>query len=266
MLKPISDVHLSYDALGPDDGVPVLLVHALGADGGMWSGQVIPLISAGFKVIRLNLPGHGGSGALPPPYRMEDLSDLIFQFLRELENGPVHYVGLSLGGMCGQGLAIRNPDALRSLITCDALPASLPNADSIWRPRIDAVLQAGTCEAIADATVSRWLSESYRNAHPKTWQRIRDTVAGTNPEGYVGCAQAISCFDFSGDLPNVHVPVLSVCGENDPAVSPSEGRRIASLIPGAQFELIENAMHLPNLEQVERFNQVLLNWLSSQTR
>lgn len=262
MLARLSRLQVQYDVLGREGAVPVLLVHALGADGGMWCDQVRPLLEAGYQVIRLDLRGHGGSEALAAPYHMEDLADEIAEFIAWFGAGPVHYVGLSLGGMCGQGLAIRHPERLLSLMTCDALAAALPNADAVWGPRIIAVRRDGSCAGIADATVARWLTEGFRAARPETWRRIRDTVAGTHPEGYIGCAQAISGFDFAAQLPTVRVPVLSLCGADDPAVPPAEGRRIAALVPGAQFEAISGAMHFPNLEQPDAFNRRLLNWLA----
>lgn len=264
MLVPLPQVTLHYDTLGPADGVPVLLVHALGADGGMWVDQVPALLDAGYRVLRLDLSGHGGSGLRPGPHSMEDLSDDIAGFVRALDIGPVHYVGLSLGGMAGQGLAIRAPDCLRSLMTCDALPAALPNAAAIWGPRIAAVQAAGSCAGIADATMDRWLTPAWRAANPQLWRQIRDTVAATHPQGYIGCAQAISGFDFVPLLPSVRVPVLSLCGADDPAVPPSEGRRIAALVPGGRFVDIPGAMHFPNLEAPDLFNRVLLDWLAAQ--
>lgn len=264
MLARLSKLQLHYDVLGADGAAPVLLVHALGADGGMWSDQIRPLLDAGYQVIRLDLRGHGGSGVLPAPYSMAELADEIAEFVLHFGAGPVHYVGLSLGGMCGQGLAIRHPECLRSLVTCDALPAALGNAAEIWGPRIEKVRREASCEGIADATVARWLTAEFRAARPETWRRIRDTVAGTHPEGYIGCAQAISDFDFVPWLPEVRLPVLSLCGADDPAVPPSEGRRIASLVPAARFEVVEGAMHFPNLEQPEAFNRILLHWLAAQ--
>jgi 3-oxoadipate enol-lactonase len=174
----------------------------------------------------------------------------------------VHYVGLSLGGMAGQALALDHPGLLRSVVICDALPERLPNADAVWGPRIRAVRDAGSCEVLADATMERWLTPAFRAAHPARWQEIRDTVAATSAAGYAGCAAAISTFSFVARLPTLAVPALVLCGEHDEAVPPAEGQRIASLVPDGRFHAIPGARHLPNVERPALFNDHLLGWLA----
>jgi 3-oxoadipate enol-lactonase len=253
---------LHYDLLGGRDRPFVCLVHALAADGGLWAEQVPVLLSAGHGVLRIDLRGHGGSDATPGPYVMEDLGADLAHVLDALKLGPVHYVGLSLGGMSGQALALDRPDLLRSIVICDALPERLPNAAAIWGPRISAVRQAGSCAPIAQATVERWLTPSFQAAHPARWQEILDTIAATAAEGYAGCAEAISSFSFVSRLPGLAIPALILCGEHDEAVPPAEGERIARLVPDGRFHAIAGARHLPNVEKPSVFNDHLLGWLA----
>ncbi|WP_237214841.1 alpha/beta fold hydrolase [Falsiroseomonas oryziterrae] len=250
------------DLLGERGRRFVCLVHALAADSGLWAEQVPPLLSAGFGVLRVDLRGHGGSYATPGPYAMEDLGADLAHVLRALDLGPVDYVGLSLGGMAGQALALDHPGLLRSVVICDALPERLPNADGVWGPRIRAVRDAGTCEVIADATMERWLTPAFKTAKPARWREIRDTVAATSAEGYAGCAEAISRFSFVARLPSLAMPALVLCGEHDEAVPPAEGRRIAALVPDGRFHAIPGARHLPNVERPDIFNDLLLGWLA----
>lgn len=252
---------IACDLLG-DPGRPVVcLVHALAADETMWAEQVPALLGAGHAVLRINLRGHGGSDASPGPYRMEDLGADVAHVLRDLGVGPVHYAGLSLGGMVGQALALDHPGLLRSIVICEALAESLPEADAVWGPRIRAVRGAWSCEPIAEATVARWLTPAFRAAHPGRWKQIRDTIAATSAEGYAGCAEAISAFSFVARLPSLPVPALVLCGEHDEAVPPAAGERIAALVPHGRFALVEGARHLPNVERPEVFNGLLLDWL-----
>lgn len=254
---------IAYDLVGEDDRRTVCLVHSLAADSGMWAEQVPALLRAGFAVLRIDLRGHGGSAATAGAYRMEELAaDLAF-VLQRLNRGPVHYVGLSLGGMSGQSLALDHPELIRSLMICDALPASLPNADAIWLPRIDAVRAAGSVIPVAQGTVERWLTADYHAKNPARWRQILDTIAATDPDGYTGCVEAIRDFTFVARLPGMAMPVCVVCGENDTAVPPSEGARIAALVPDGRFHAIAGALHLPNVEKPEAFNRVLLEWLAA---
>lgn len=250
------------DLLGPREGRVACLVHSLAADMTMWAEQVPALLAAGYGVLRIELRGHGGSAATPGPYTMGGLGDDLAFVLRELALGPVDYVGLSLGGMAGQALALDHPGLLRSVVICDALPESLPNADAIWGPRIRAVREAGSCAPIAQATVERWLTPEFRAANPARWDEILGTIAATDAEGYAGCAEAISDFSHVARLPSLSVPTLVVCGEHDHAVPPAEGERIARLVPDGRFELVAGARHLPNVEKPDAFNRLLVGWLA----
>ncbi|WP_431281320.1 alpha/beta fold hydrolase [Humitalea sp. 24SJ18S-53] len=263
MLMQRDGRNIAYDLIGGADSPTVCLVHSLAADSGMWAEQIPALLDAGYAILRIDLRGHGGSAATPGPYRMEDLAADTAFVLGRLRRGPVHYVGLSLGGMSGQALALDHPGLVRSLMICDALPASLPNATAIWGPRVAAVRAAGVVAPVAQATIERWLTPEWHAANPARWQQILDTIAATDPEGYVGCVEAIRNFTFVARLPSLAMPVCVVCGEKDSAVPPSEGERIAALVPNGRFHAIAGAMHLPNVEKPEAFNRVLLDWLAA---
>jgi 3-oxoadipate enol-lactonase len=248
------------DLIGPRQRV-VCLVHSLAADMTMWAEQVPALLEAGFGVLRIELRGHGGSTASPGPYRMAGLGDDLAAVLRALALGPVDYVGLSLGGMSGQALALDHPGLLRSIVICDALPESLPDAAAIWGPRIAAARAAGSLAGLVEATMERWLTPEYRAANPARWAEIAATIAATPAEGYAGCAEAIADFSHVARLPGLAIPALVVCGEHDHAVPPAEGERIAALVPEGRFELVRGARHLPNVEKPAVFNALLLDWL-----
>jgi 3-oxoadipate enol-lactonase len=252
---------LHADLLGERDRPVLCLVHALASDSGLWAEQVPALLAAGCSVLRIDLRGHGGSTATPGPYRMAELAADVAAVLAALVLPPVHYVGLSLGGMVGQALALDHPGLLRSVVICDALPESLPNADAIWGPRIRAARAAGSVAPLADGTMERWLTPAFRAARPARWEEIRATVAATDAEGYAASAEAISAFSHVARLPGLAVPALVLCGEDDHAVPPAEGERIARLVPDGRFHAIPGARHLPNVERPDLFNPLLLEWV-----
>ena len=103
-----------------------------------------------------------------------------------------------------------------------------------------------------------------KQRNPGRWKQIRDTIIGTSPAGYLGCVAAIRNFDFVARLPAVKLPVLVVCGSGDVGTPPEGNRRIASLVPGARYEEIANALHFPNVEHPETFNRIMLGWLNAQ--
>jgi 3-oxoadipate enol-lactonase len=263
MLLQVDRRNLYYDLVGSEAGPVVCFSHSLAADSGMWAEQVPPLVGAGFRVLRLDARGHGGSDAVPGDYTMEQLADDVTLVIDALGIKQIHYVGLSIGGMFGEAFALKYGARLKSLILCDTHPASPSDAKERWSPRIAAVKKVNSLEPIADATMGRWLSDRFKQANPGRWKQIRDTIVGTRPMGYYGCAAAIMNFDFRSQLPSVKVPAIVVCGAADPGAKPGENRLIADLIPNARYEEVAGARHLPNVEMAEVFNGLLLDWLKA---
>jgi 3-oxoadipate enol-lactonase len=266
MLLPLQGRNIAYDLLGPSDAPTVCITHSLASDGGSWAEQVPALLQSGFRVLRLDMRGHGGSDAVAGDYTMDALADDVAQALAALAIPRVHYIGLSIGGMIGQAFALAHGERLNSALWCDTLPASPKGADEIWAQRIDTVRRANSLAPLADATVERWLTGAFKSRHPSRWKQIRDTVTGTSAAGYLGCCAAILDFDFTPRLPLVRVPTLVVCGADDAGTPASENRRLAGLVPGARYEEIAGALHFPNVEHPDEFNRIMLGWLEVQRR
>jgi 3-oxoadipate enol-lactonase len=262
MLLPLPGRNTCYDLVGPDSGQVVAFSHSLAADLGMWAEQVPALTAAGYRALRVDLRGHGGSTALPAPYTIDQLADDVIAVMDAAGIDRCHFVGLSIGGMIGQSLGLRHAGRLRSLMLCDTQTESPADAATRWGPRIVAINQAGSLEPIADATLGRWFTEDFRKKRPARWKQIRDSIVGCTPTGYTGCAQAIGNFNFTGKLGTVKTPTLVVCGTDDPSAAPGESRHIASLFPDGHYDDFKGAKHLPNVEQAEAFNRVLLGWIA----
>ena len=263
MLLPHHQRNTCYDLVGPESGPVVTFSHSLAADLGLWAEQVPALLAAGFRVLRTDLRGHGGSTATPAPYTIDLLADDVIEVLDALGIERCHFVGLSIGGMIGQSLGLRHASRLHSLMLCDTQSESPSDAATFWGPMIAAIDEAGSLEPIADRTMGRWLTADYRKAYPGRWKQIRDTVAGCTPQGYIGCAHAIANFNFTARLGTVTTPVLVACGTQDPRATPEESRHIASLFPNGSYDEFAGARHVPNVEQPDAFNRVLLRWLAA---
>ncbi len=261
MLLPLKGRNICYDVIGPESGPVVAFSHSLAADLGMWTEQVPALANAGYRALRIDLRGHGGSGAPPAPYTIDALADDVVAVLDGLSIARCHFVGLSIGGMIGQSLGLRHAARVQSLMLCDTQTQSPADAATRWGPRIEAANKAGSLAPLADETIGRWLTPEYRKNHPGRWKQIHDTIVGCSPLGYTGCAQAIANFNFTGRLGTVKTPTLVVCGTEDPSASPEASRKIAGLFPGGSYDEFKGAKHLPNVEQPDAFNRVLLAWL-----
>jgi 3-oxoadipate enol-lactonase len=264
MLLPLNGRNIAYDLAGPENGPVVCMTHSLASDGGMWTEQVPPLLAAGFRVLRIDMRGHGGSGPVAGDYTMGALASDVAAVLDALAISRVHFIGLSIGGMLGQAFALEHGGKLASAMWCDTLPATPAGSAEIWQQRIDTVRNANSLTPLADPTIERWLTGAVKQQRPGRWKQIRDTIIGTTPAGYLGCVAAIRNFDFTARLPSVKLPVLVVCGAQDAGTPPEGNRRIASLVPGARYEEIADALHFPNVEHPEAFNRIMIGWLNAQ--
>ncbi len=262
MLINLEGRRLYYDLVGPETAPVVCFCHSLSSDGGMWAEQMQPLLAAGFRVLRLDMRGHGGSDSVAGHYTMAALADDVAVALDHLGIRKVHYIGLSIGGMLGQAFAVAHGQRLLSAMWCDTSPQTPPGAKDAWAPRVETVTKAGSLAPLADGTMERWFSPAWKPKHPARWKEIHSTIAGTTPAGFLGCAAAILNFDFTPQLPKLKLPVLVLCGSDDAGTPPAGNRRIAELVPGGRYEEIPTARHFPNVEFPDIFNKLMLDWLA----
>ncbi|MCB2078419.1 MAG: alpha/beta fold hydrolase [Novosphingobium sp.] len=262
MLFRIGDRRIAFDFLGPADAPVLCMAHALSADSSIWSEQVHALLARDWRVLRIDMRGHGGSDMVAGPWTMSDLADDVVQVLDFLELPQVHFTGVSIGGMIGQTLALEHPDRILSLILSGTSPRAVPGPASMWPDRFAAIEREGSLEAIADDAMRRWFTPTFRARRPRRWKQVRSVIANTPAEAYVAGARAIIAFDVLDRLSAIRVPTIVACGDGDEGTPPEGNRLIANRIPGARYEEIGNARHVPMMEHPETFNQMMINWLA----
>ena len=207
MLLPLKDRSIAYDLVGPENGPVVCMTHSLASDGGMWAEQVPPLLAAGYRVLRLDMRGHGGSDPLAGDYTMSDLAADVANVLDGLAVARVHFIGLSIGGMLGQAFALEHGSRLHPRCGATRCRPRPPVPPEVWQQRVDTVRGMRIRSApLADPTIERWLTEAFKARNPGRYKQIRDTIIGTTPAGYLGCVAAIRNFDFIARLPSLKVP------------------------------------------------------------
>jgi 3-oxoadipate enol-lactonase len=248
-----------YDLAGPDQAPVVCFTHSAASDSGMWAEQLPALLAAGYRVLRLDMRGHGGSDPVPGDYTMEQLAQDVAAALEFLAITRVHLCGLSIGGMLGQAFAIRHGQKLLSAMLCDTTAQTPPEAAEA----IEAVTKARSLAPLADAIMERWFTDAYKPRNPGRWKQIHATIAATTPAGFLGCAAASLNVDFVPQLPAVRVPTLVVCGADDQGTPPAGNKRIAELIPGGRYQEIPGARHFTNVEHPDTFNRIMLGWLEA---
>ena len=251
------ELHHRFD--GPRDGPVLVLSNSLGSTPAMWDEQ-LPVLTDRFRVLRYDHRGHGRSPVPPGPYTIDDLGADLLVLLDRLGLEKVSLCGLSLGGMVAMWVASEQPERVDRLVLCATAAEFGP--PELWNERIEAVRSNGT-EALADATIDRWLTPEFREAHPDRARQLRDAVAATPAEGYAGASEAIRDMDLRDRLPRIQAPTLLVGGTDDPSTPPDTKLvPVANAIGDSRLELIEGARHLLNVERPEELNRLLLEHLT----
>lgn len=236
---------------GAATGTPVVLAHALGLDLSMWDGLAAAL-ALQHPVLRYDYRGHGGSATPPGAYTLDALVDDAARVIREWGRGPVVFVGLSMGGMVAQGLAIRHPELVRGLVLANTTAQYPEAAQAGWDARIAAV-EAGGMARIAETVVERYLHADFRAAHPDVAAALHAQLLRTDATGYLATCHAIRAVDWLPSLVRVKCPTLVLAGARDVGATPAMGQAIAERIADAQFEVFDDASHLSVAETPQRF-------------
>ena len=136
MLIEANGIRINYELSGKEDAPLVVLSHSLACSGVMWKPQ-LDVLEPHFRVLRYDMRGHGDSDATEGAYTLEQLAGDVMALLDALQMEPTHFVGLSIGGMIGQCLALNYPDRFQSLTLCDTSPVIPDDAKPLFRERMD---------------------------------------------------------------------------------------------------------------------------------
>jgi 3-oxoadipate enol-lactonase len=263
-LAPLPGVDLHYEVSNQDTQLPWLtLAHSLAADHTMWDAQVEALAGR-FRILRYDLRGHGQSSAPPAPWIFADLVNDVLALWDHLGIARSHFVGLSIGSMIGQYLALAAPQQIERLVLCSTTSGKGANPEAVaklWEQRI-AQVEAGGMAAVVEATLGRWFTEPYALDFPDEVARIGRTIAATPVAGYAACGRLIASLDTTARLPDIQLPTMVLVGDEDAGTTPAMAEAIAAAIPGSRLEVLPQASHLLNIEQAELFNALLDAFLS----
>ncbi|MFN4088470.1 MAG: 3-oxoadipate enol-lactonase [Alphaproteobacteria bacterium] len=252
------DIH--YVIEGPAEGPVVTMSHSLTTTLDMWAPQVKPLTERGYRVLRYDTRGHGGTSVTEPPYTLDTLAADAAAMLDALGIARTHFVGLSMGGMIGQTLALARPDLFATLTLCDTSSGYPPEGGQMWADRIAAAEAAGL-EANVAPTIERWFSPGFAAANDTALVPVRDMIRHTPVKGYVGCCHAISKLALTDRIAAIAVPTLIIVGEDDPGTPVAMHVTINEKIAGSELVILPTARHLSNIESVEPFNKALIAFL-----
>lgn len=246
---------------GPRGGLPVVLLHPVGLDLTYWGAQIAAL-RQDYDVVACDLPGHGASPGTPADWTLPRATDYIHQLVRTLGQSGVHLVGLSVGGMLAQALALAAPDLVRSLTLIDTAASFPAQARSGMQSRARAARAEGM-KAVVPSTLQRWFTAQTIQRRPDLIDRVTKTLLSDDPVVHATIWDMISGLDLVAELPRIDCPTLVLVGEHDPSSPIRAARELRDNIPGARLVVIANASHLSPLEQPEAVNVHIAGFLAS---
>lgn len=259
MLIEANGIQINYEQSKEKDAPVVVLSHSLGSSMVMWQPQ-FEVLKSHFRVLRYDLRGHGKSEATEGEYTLEQLAADVIGLLDALEVDSVHFVGLSIGGMIGQCLALNYADRLRTLSLCDTAAIIPEDAQPLFEERIRRARDQ-SLEALAEETLERWFTQPYLKQNPPEVELIRNQILATSLAGFIGCSKAILGLNYVGRLSQIKLPTLIIVGEDDPGTPVAASQAIHQRIQNSKLVVLPSAAHLSNIEQADAFNSALLEFL-----
>jgi len=252
-------IKMNYELSGKEGAPVVMLSHSLGSSLVMWNPQ-LEVLKPHYQVLRYDARGHGGSDAPSGAYTLDMLGEDALGLLDALGIEKVYFVGLSMGGMIGQYLALNHADRVENLVLCDTAAILPEEAQPVWQERIEMAREKGL-EALVDGTLERWFTPDFLGQNLPEVEPIRQQFLATPVDGYVGCSEAIRGLNYLGRLSEIKMPTLIMVGEEDPGTPVAAAEVMEQRIAGSALVVLPSAAHLSNVEQAEAFNRALISFL-----
>jgi 3-oxoadipate enol-lactonase len=243
----VNGLTLHYQTDGSAAGVPLVFVNSLGTDLRSWD-RVVSQLDADYAILRYDKRGHGLSDMPPGPYALADHSEDLNALLRYLEIENCVLIGISVGGMIALDYVSKQPHNVRALVLCDT--ASQIGSPEGWSTRIAAIQSRGL-PTVAAEIVPRWFASDFVQRQPEAYHGMLNMLARMPEAGYIATCEALRDGDLRGKVPAIHTKTLVLVGADDLATPPDQVRQLVDALPDAHFEVIDNAGHLPCIEQPE---------------
>lgn len=255
-LLRVDDVELYYEMEG--EGEPVVFIHGLGSSARDWEYQV-PFFSRDYRVVTLDVRGHGRSDKPPGPYSISLFASDVAGLIEGLDLAPAHVVGISMGGMIALQLAVDRPGLVGSLVVVNSSPDMVVRT---WRQRLNVWQRQLIAPLLGMKRMADVLS---RRLFPKLEQgELRELFVQrweeNDPRAYQEAVKAIAGWSVSDQLPAIPCPVLVVSGDEDYTSVEAKAVWVAE-IPRAEMVVVEDSRHATPVDQPQAFNAALAAFL-----
>ena len=255
MRATINGINLAYSDSG--SGLPLVLLHAFPLNRAMWAAQEAALAKE-FRVVTIDLRGHGESDAPLWRYTLEQAADDVRALLDHLAIRRAVFVGLSMGGYILFAFYRQYADRVQGLVLADTRAQADTEDGKAGRFQLAQTAYRQGAAAVADVMIPKLLSPATIRTRPEIVRLVRTMIEGNEISGIAGDLMAMAERPDSVPLlAQIACPVQIIVGESDQATPPADARLMAERIPGARLALIPDAGHLANLEQPDLFTEIV---------
>ena len=212
-----------------------------------------PLVAAGrqladdFHVVAPDARGHGRSSWNGEAFDVVDLADDVAALIRDIDEGPAHVVGLSMGGCTAVALAVRHPELVGRLVLADTTADYGPGREQAWAERAEKAASVPR-EKQLDFQVDRWFSEPFRAQDPAEVARVSTIFLATDSNAHAAACRALGEYSDADRLAEIAAPTLVLVGEEDYATPVPMARALHEGIPGSRLEVLAATRHLSLIE------------------
>ena len=231
---------------GPRGETPVVLLHSAGLDLTYWDTQ-LDALRHDHDVVALDLPGHGRSAGLAEDITIDRVTDAIVKAVAGLGAGPVHLIGLSVGGLIAQSVALDRPELVRSVVLIDTAARFSAAGQAAMRARAATARRDGMA-AVLPGLFSHWFLPGTRAQRPHMVDRATKTLLRDDPDVHAALWEMIAAFDVADRLPAVSRPTMVLVGEHDSSSPVPSAQHLRDSIPRAQLQIVPDAAHLSPVE------------------
>lgn len=247
-------------------GCPVVFLHGYPFDKSMWSEQLDAIGAAGFRAIAPDLRGLGETKSSSEIATMDDMARDAAALLDHLRVEKAVICGLSMGGYVALEFMHLFPARVLGLVLAGTrAPADNEQEKAGREQQVQTMLRAGMVP-ISIATLPKLLAQQTLAERPDVVKRVRSMITRSDPKGAAAAQRGMAARrDYSEDLPKIEVPTLIIVGREDSIRPVADAEFMHRGIHGSRLEIIEDAAHMTNIEQPERFNHALLGFLKQLT-
>ena len=250
----VGDIDIAYRWDGPEDGPIMVMAHAMGTSHRIWDWQM-PTLTDRYRILRYDFRGAGQTDAPEGPYSLAQFNKDAIGLLDAFGLNTVHWVGLSTGGMIGQGLGIHHPERVHSLSLCCTLSYT-EDEHRVWIDERQEVVKREGMVPVWEATDNIWFTDAFAKAANADYHAVREIFISTTVTGYLGGTSAVAGLAYRDSLHRITTPTNIIGSQGDPAAPIECTHAIHERIKGSRLTIVENQHHFPNVEGAEEFNAI----------